>query len=233
MLSVVDELFLNYQMALTLYYVPTAAESWIELNKEVDSSDELDQVKLQVAGMPLLWKVLSATFILAPKLLIWKMTIQTGIMFLMETPTIDNIIVNSVALAFILSIDEMICGNMMSEPAKAMLNKLEELQIFDDMEDKSEQQLVEDHSMEETITNLKWKEVIALIPHKLIIVVLLTMLGIWEYYYANCRTTAEGHRVSLDVALPKSVDFNFLNAFFPRLVPLETEADPFWTMPEV
>merc|ERR1711907_112090 len=104
----------------------------------------------------------------------------------------------------------MLCVILMSEPAKALLSRLEDLLIYDDgLEEKSEAQLIEDHSMEQSITNVKFKEALAIVPQKLVATLALTVLSILEYYFAQCTMTEEGRWLSRDVFLPKSVDFNF------------------------
>eukprot|EP00913_Durusdinium_trenchii_P002920 g2707.t1 len=75
---------------------------------DVFEEEMLDSIDLKIAGMPLMWKVINAVCILLPKILVWKLTVQTGITFLMETASISDLVVNSIALTFILSIDEMI-----------------------------------------------------------------------------------------------------------------------------
>merc|ERR1719310_2605160 len=87
--------------------------------------DELDNVHLRLAGMPIIWKVLSIILICVPKLMLWKLTITAGTTFLFETGGIEDVIVNSVALTFILGIDELMFENLMSTSVRAMIDKVE------------------------------------------------------------------------------------------------------------
>ncbi|CAE7946022.1 CYB2 [Symbiodinium sp. KB8] len=107
------------QMARLLYYVPSTDEPWYELGEEEEDEAQesmekwLGQVTVQVAGMSRLWKIVNVILVLVPKFLLWEMTASTGVDFLMETAGIDDLIVNSVALGFLLTLDEMLTEAMM------------------------------------------------------------------------------------------------------------------------
>ncbi|CAJ1388092.1 unnamed protein product [Effrenium voratum] len=81
--------------------------------------------------MPLAWKVINAVLILLPKMLVWKLTVQTGVVFLMETASISDLVVNSIALTFILSIDEMICETLTSQSTLSMLARCKDYPLFE------------------------------------------------------------------------------------------------------
>merc|ERR1719161_2717950 len=96
-----------------------------------DAEFGLDRVHLKIAGMPLSWKIINAMFVLLPKLLIFKITAETGTNFLMETAGIDDLIVNSVALGFILNIDEMLFDHIMTWEERKMLDEVEDFVPYD------------------------------------------------------------------------------------------------------
>ena len=56
-------------------------------------------------------------------MVLWIMTASTGVTFLMETGGIDDIIVNSVALGFLLQLDETITDAMMSSEVNDLLDE--------------------------------------------------------------------------------------------------------------
>merc|ERR1712226_1337334 len=76
------------------------------------------------------WKVVNAIVVLLPKFLLWKLTIETGTFFLMETSGIADIIVNSVALSFILGIDEMIFGKLLTWDERQLMERLVEFRPY-------------------------------------------------------------------------------------------------------
>merc|ERR1712014_134148 len=84
----------------------------------------------QVAGMPLKWKLFNAFILLVPKAMIWQLTVTTGIVFLMETAGIDDLVVNSVALTFILDIDELCCKTLTEEYICGLLSRVRPFPLF-------------------------------------------------------------------------------------------------------
>merc|ERR1719428_450916 len=81
--------------------------------------------------MPLAWKIANVMIVLLPKVLLWKLTVETGVTFLMETAGISDIVVNSVALSFILNFDEMIYNVLTTWETRQMLSKVEEYAPYD------------------------------------------------------------------------------------------------------
>merc|ERR1719454_1601666 len=79
--------------------------------------------------MPLSWKIFNLVFIVIPKMLFWFMTADLGIAFLMNTSGITDSIVNSMALAFILSIDELIFETATAGRTKYMMDNPEPYHI--------------------------------------------------------------------------------------------------------
>merc|ERR1712232_205343 len=107
---------------------------------------ELDFVKFKVNGMPTYWKVLNLCMLLVPKVYLWLLVTDIGMTFLMETAGILDMIINAVALGFILSVDETICS-LSSGVTKYMVEHLEPYPLFDiaDEEDDTEKDAYEKH----------------------------------------------------------------------------------------
>lgn len=242
--SVMDDLLACRDMLLLLYSVPTAAEPWMEMAGEGDMEDVpfgLDRVTLKIAGMPFSWKVVNTIIVLFPKMLLWKLTVETGTTFLMETAGIDDIIVNSVALSFILNFDEMMFNTLTTWETRQMLAKVEEFD-FSKGSSWTHAQILQSYSKYQGEMDVDdaddagrfgWYDAFRLLPLKFITAILLTGLSILEYYATHCTRTSEGRFVSIPMYLPKSVSFSFLNAFFPSFFPVEAEEDPFWQMSSV
>lgn len=234
--SVMNDLVHTLDMLRMLYRIPTTDEDWFEADDHVDNDTDvlsLDHVKVKIAGMPCLWKMLNVLFVVIPKFMIWKLLSESGIMFLMETSSIEDVIVNAVAMAFLLNIDEMLCAVLMSQESKTLLQKLEGTPLYDSDEWKnwSNDKILEEYEHH-------WKEkseladFLALIPVKLIACFGLTFVFVFEYYARNCIRNGEGGFVSRPMYLPTSSNFGFLTAFFPNFFPLEKQDEAYWSMPE-
>merc|ERR1719454_2426864 len=96
--------------------------------------------------MSLGWKIINVLVVFIPKMLLWKITAEAGVTFLMETASIEDIIVNSVALTFVLNIDEMFF-ELMSDAQKVMLECHEELKFYDEEEEENlpEELIMDEH----------------------------------------------------------------------------------------
>lgn len=234
--SVMNDLIQTLDMLRLLYHIPTANEDWFEANDDTDADTDvldLDNVKVKVAGMPLHWKFLNVVLVLCPKLLIWRMIAQSGIMFLMETSSIEDVIINSVGMGFLLHIDEMMYEVLMPDDSKALLQKIEGIPAFDAASWKnwSNDKVLEEYANHDWQSKGKISDLFALIPVKLLASICLTFLGVYDYYSTNCIKNAEGGFVSQDMYLPKSTHFSFMSAFFPGFFPEETQEEAFWSMP--
>merc|ERR1712151_23978 len=127
-----DELDLCWAMAKVLYYVPSRNEPWIELQDDDDTAtqdDWLDQVTIKLNGMSRFWKVFYVMCVLLPKFLLWQLTCSSGVDFLMETASVDDLIVNSVALGFLLTMDELVTGALMPAAANRLLEMCEDVPL--------------------------------------------------------------------------------------------------------
>eukprot|EP00438_Fugacium_kawagutii_P021033 Skav205791 [mRNA] locus=scaffold340:336619:354110:+ [translate_table: standard] len=131
--------------------------------------DELDEdwlqnIDLRIAGMPLMWKAINAVLILAPKILVWKLTVQTGITFLMETASISDLVVNSIALTFILSIDEMICETLTSQSTLSMLSRCKDYPLFDpEVTQLSDEEITAKYGGEKLDESIRCWDIIAIV----------------------------------------------------------------------
>jgi len=126
--SIIPEAQLCIDMVKLLWHVPTQNQSWITLDRDSHDPDggSLDDVKVQVAGMSLSWKVWNTVVLVIPKWCLTLYTAKAGVSFLMDTAGIDDIVVNSVALAFLLSLDELISFALLDEEAQTLLGKCDE-----------------------------------------------------------------------------------------------------------
>lgn len=239
-LTLMEELTGVVSVARVLLLVPTQAEPWVYYEvpqwadkkhvKAVHSWTELDLVKIEVAGMPLHWKLVNWVFVFLPKVTLWLMTLLAGTTFLMETSGIDSIIVNSTALGFILSIDEVLFSSLSNPMGLHMMERLEARPLYDlSEEDEAEDEHVVRRHTESRSGILDC--VLTMIPLKLVVVIGVWSFAMANYYLSNCEQSADGTWVSKRLYLPQTITLTVLQAFAPRWFPIDESKDPVWSMP--
>jgi hypothetical protein len=202
----------------------------MHMHKERESW--LDGVQVKVAGMPLAWKGITCLFVLIPKLILWQTVACTGITFLMETSQIDNIIINSMALAFILEIDELICTALMPDSTRRLLDKCGEFHPPHHPTTQDDGTVTEGSSNDQATSYSFW-DIARLFPTRLVVAVLLTALFVYRYYLTHCVLSQQGAWISKAMFLPKSTRYGFLNTIFPFLNDVEREDEPYWEPSDV
>jgi hypothetical protein len=192
----------------------------------------LDGIQVKVAGMPAIWKGITCLFVLIPKLILWQTVACTGITFLMETSQIDNIIINSMALAFILEIDELICTALMPDSTRRLLDKCGEFHPPHHPTTQDDGTVTEGSSNDQATRYTFW-DIARLFPTRLVVAVLLTVLFVYRYYLTHCVLSQQGAWISKAMFLPKSTRYGFLNTIFPFLNDVEREDEPYWEPSDV
>jgi hypothetical protein len=196
-----------------MWKVPNRRESWISYQNE--------KVVLQIKGIPLAWKIINLFMIILPKSMLCKFTADSGILFLMETPSMQDLIVNSTALTFILNIDELLFATITTAKTRYLLGILEEFTVT--------------HHLDEKPAEKHWKKLLRHlaegIPIRLMFVTVMWISCLYDYYYRHCDRDEEGTWYSKPMYLPLSSSYSHLSAFLPRLFPIPSEPDPFWVMP--
>jgi len=246
MISCMGEFVVTCKMAQLIWKIPTRAEPWIE--PKVDEQDEsahllgaIDEVRITIAGMPFIWKVINMVMVVIPKFFLWRLTAGTGITVLMETSGIDDIITNSVRLTFILSLDELIGLALLPEETLNFVQATETFALFDrttscvgDMAKLEPEELLRVYG-EKQFGICSWGlvDIIGLFPPKLIMSIVATAIFVWEYYHKHCIVNKDDdHRlISRTVYLPATSEFGWLNAFWPSMWPIELSETPAWQMP--
>lgn len=261
-ISIIPEMELCVDMVRLFWYVPSKSESWIALidnesgeprtrqagyslfSKDDQSSETetkegaheaMEQVRVSVAGIPLAWKAFNVVFVLCPKIVLVFLTAQTGICFLMETAGIDDIIVNSVALGFLLSLDELITDNLMCAGANRLIDMCEGFSLAVEEDDG---QMTEKNTMKRygvsggcPYWRELWQNLFRTQLLKLFAASFVTVVFVGDYYRTHCDWK-DGRYVSKTMHLPKKLSFSMFNAFLPWFFPIEYEPNAVWTMPE-
>merc|ERR1712110_1060237 len=131
--------------------------------------------------MPMTWKVINATLIVLPKAVLFKQTAETGIVFLMETSGIQDIIVNSVGLAFILNLDELIYSALMSEEESKIVEVCDDFPLYDagtscigNVEELTDDQILILYEENQRRSGFSFSDLKMLMPVKLIAAILTT-----------------------------------------------------------
>ncbi|CAK9046713.1 unnamed protein product [Durusdinium trenchii] len=233
-ISITQELDNIIKMMRLLYNIPNEDQPWFILGEEdEDDSDEnmekwLNEVEMKVAGMSRSWKMLNVFMVLIPKSLLWIMTASTGINFLMETGGIDDIIVNSVALGFLLQLDEIITDAMLSDEVNHLLDECKEFPLYQEGD-------LHTHGDQETLSKLQawapghlqllWE----MIPKVMVFCSTLLYCLVMRYYTLHC-VQVDGKWVSKDMHLPSSLSFSLANALSLRWFPVDAAEKPYWSM---
>lgn len=202
----------------------------------------IDEVQVHIAGMTYFWKFVNMVLVALPKLFLWKLTAETGVTILMETAGIDDLITNSVGLTFILGLDELIGSALMREETLMFVRACEDFDLFDattscvgDMSKLSEDEILQKYNQtQHGVRSITFRDLINLLPTKLIATILATMLFVYEYYWRHCTYNADdGDRlVSKTMYTPSTVEFTWLNAILPNIFPVPKDDLPYWEMPD-
>jgi len=210
------------RMLKLLYSLPSREESWVSENDE-------GEAVLTIKGMPWRWKFINFVFVLGPRFILWQFTCRTGILFLMETATIENTIVNTTALCFILDIDELLFEVFSTDLTKNLLEILEGFRIPGKSMNSISKSLSreEEDYLEESAMNrwLGWQ----LIPWNALQAAAIFVYFYWLYYDSHCEKSEDGTYVSISMYAPKSTYFPDISACLPNFFPIESEDKPYWT----
>lgn len=212
-LQIADEFQNISDLIRFLWILPTEDDPWIDYDppvKDTFNVAELEYVGFKVNGMPLKWKIINVLVLLVPRIFIWRMLTMAGVHFLMETAAMVDQIVNTTALSFVLTVDEMILERLATTATKTIVSNCKGYSLYDDrLQDAGDQETLERYYVQE----LSWfnaGHTFPLLPKRLFWTVLLMAAFTVEYYWHNCIRTEDGSIVSKDVYLPTTPHLNFM-----------------------
>lgn len=244
MMGVTDDFRKTVHLGLLLINVPTTAEKWIryefpaweskERVKDIHGLRELDLVKYGVAGMPLVWKIVNVIFVLMPKFCIWLSLALCGTHFLMETSGLLDLIMNCVALTFILSLDEMVFATFATVAVKHMLGECQDFELFEVVDEEQEADEVALHRFcRDELHSFSFARLSRmLVPTRLIFVASMMAVFYSHYYLANCQMEEDGSWVSKPIHSPTSIFYNPMAFIFPlKIFGWEEAPSVLWEMP--
>jgi hypothetical protein len=251
MIAMISEFWVTLDMFRMIYMIPTAAESWVAFSvpewdtkervKEIRGLAELDLVELKVAGMPLWWKIFNWVFVCSPKVVLWVTLCRIGVAFLMDTAAMDDLIVNSVALGFISSIDELFFQTLTKDAVRYMMESIQKFDLYDCTaeENMTDEQCLDWHSKAEQAGTSIIGHIIGLLPVRLLIAIFWMVMFIADYYMNNCQRAEDGTWISRPMHTPPhGWHYPLYKVFVPewilRITGIEEENDvPYWTPPEM
>eukprot|EP00931_Biecheleriopsis_adriatica_P065777 TRINITY_DN4024_c0_g1_i1.p1 TRINITY_DN4024_c0_g1~~TRINITY_DN4024_c0_g1_i1.p1 ORF type:complete len:471 (-),score=91.95 TRINITY_DN4024_c0_g1_i1:85-1449(-) len=251
-MSVVSDFVKCVELMKLLSVIPSEDQQWIKYVplSECDHSRAhgsfvaLGLVDFKVAGMSWKWKILNVCFILLPKLLIWWMVVWQGFRLLMETAGIFDCVLGSMAMSFVLGIDEMVLDTFGSHAAKHIMEVIDGYMYTSHADEvqahprhETDDQALERCRAEADEASKQHMKLFILLPRNLLVVSAVMTAFIAKYYYMNCTRTSDGSWVSKDMYTPESVSYGFMNLLSDclELVPgfggKQLDPSPFWSMP--
>lgn len=235
-MQIVDELHETGQMAKMLWHIPTCNQSWIviptETTVQVNNKGSLN-TQYRIRGMSFGWKLLNLCIIIVPKFLIWVLLAINGGQFLMETADIQSVILNCIAMNFLLQIDELIASRLCTVAMKDIMGKLSTFYVIQ----QADEDEVRDGSNVE-IESERWsfrdpRILLQLLETRLILIICLSATVYGLYVMRFCEQSPDGSYVSEALYPPKEFDRSGLWGlkfiFSPNSIPrVDT---PTWAMP--
>lgn len=244
MMAVMEDLRSTMNVVHLLINIPTENGKWIRYEKPswedkdqaklIHTWRELDLVKFGVAGMPLKWKFINFVCVVIPKFIIWLVLAISGNYFLMETAGIVDVIMNSVALTFILNIDEMIFATFTTVAVKHMMANMEDFELFnvDNEENETEEEALHRFCREEFGARSWCNFISKLNPKRIVVVIIGLAFFNIQYYYTNCEKASDGSWLSVPLYQPTHVRFNPVAWVFPlKAFGWHQASEPSWIMP--
>eukprot|EP00931_Biecheleriopsis_adriatica_P087336 TRINITY_DN61825_c0_g1_i1.p1 TRINITY_DN61825_c0_g1~~TRINITY_DN61825_c0_g1_i1.p1 ORF type:complete len:538 (-),score=19.31 TRINITY_DN61825_c0_g1_i1:104-1717(-) len=241
LLQIADEFEHIRALLMLLRALPTEDGYWVEFDNSTPRPDddpegdkELEKVRFKVAGIPRRWKFVFVVFVLIPRIFIWRMLTMAGVHFLMETAAIVDQIVNTTALSFVLTSDELMLERLSTGATRYILEHVETYTFYDHTiyKDMSDQDILAQFDETEMACCASRSHRFSIIPRRLVWTVFFMIVFIGEYYVHSCTRLSDGSLVSIPVHTPEGYHMGFLT-FIKKFVSLEPEetSSPFWTMP--
>jgi len=226
--AVTQEFQKALELLRLLYVCPAIPDSWITEFEEDEAGDDDPPVKLQIAGMPRMWKIINVMVVFIPQLCLWQFTCRAGMTFLLETSSIQDTIVNSTALTFVLNIDELLFETLSTTYSKQML---EMVRGFPIVPKGPVEELTSDHAILKQSGMERWWSRTS-VPQTALITGFWWLYFLWAYYSNHCHLSDDGVYISNPMHLPVSTVLGHLSAFLPQHFPVPQVSSPYWTMPK-
>jgi len=226
-----------------LLKIPTSSSAWIQRvvseGEEVPgAADQMDLVKFRISGMPRHWKLANFFLVIFPKLYLWILTVDIGILFLMETASIEDMVINAVALAFILNLDEIIYEAMFSDAAKDMLSRLEDYEDinYEEFATPDDMEIYMMHQENRQWNLLSPRFYMLVFPVRMFAMISVLAFFLLKYYMEHCVHLPDGSFVGKDLHLPSTYTMSFFSFIFgpvPKVFPVPVDETASWSFSPV
>lgn len=132
-MGVFSEVTQIFNVLYLLIMVPSKDSAWIDYHDEDahEGNSQIDLIKFKVNGMPIIWKLFNFLFLVVPRAILFYAVMRAGVFFLMETAEIVDTILNTLALTFIMDLDELIMDRLSSAGTKHVMQNIEDYVAFD------------------------------------------------------------------------------------------------------
>eukprot|EP00928_Gymnodinium_smaydae_P043743 TRINITY_DN29256_c0_g1_i1.p1 TRINITY_DN29256_c0_g1~~TRINITY_DN29256_c0_g1_i1.p1 ORF type:complete len:459 (+),score=64.64 TRINITY_DN29256_c0_g1_i1:66-1379(+) len=249
-MSLVNEVFACFNMAVMLWFLPTdpAKSNWIQFSEErnIRLSNSNNNARgrkkclYKVAGMPAHWKVFNFFVVLGPKVALLHYVLWMGILFLMDTSGITDLVLGAMSMTFVLSLDEVIYDIFTSSSTKYIMDELdvyrEESSSTDHLpsdSDPTESKRMLERSGNEQHPQLRWRKLLwTFFPRKWIMTGVVMAAYIARYYSTKCIWNGHTY-VSKDMYLPHTSTYHVWDFVMDGVLhTIQRSKTPFWSMPD-
>mmetsp|Transcript_8953 Transcript_8953/g.18844 ORF Transcript_8953/g.18844 Transcript_8953/m.18844 type:complete len:225 (-) Transcript_8953:95-769(-) len=147
--------------------------------------ENLDHTKYKMAGVPFAWKCFFYMLLICRIVILWKV-FQEGLFWLMGTGGIVDLILNSLAITFILDVDKLLLGTFARGITKDIMVRLQPFQVKD--EPSETRRIYNEYKENQTAYSsaVLMKSVLSSLLYFFIF--LLIVLGMHYYYFINFCT---------------------------------------------
>jgi hypothetical protein len=201
--------------------VPTKWETWIH-QAPIDDKGAL--VTFKVAGMPLFWKIFNIIFLVGPKITVWLLVFFAGSRLLIQTASIMDTVLNSLAVMFVMDIDEIVMSRLATAATKHIVENVETFNYYEvtDLEHEPDDVAIGHFHKD---SKDPWT-LLLLFPRRLLYIGIMCVFGVMCNYHTFCDQEADGSYVSKPIYAPVNV---FFNGFYALFFEIPVEDTPTWS----
>jgi len=127
----------TYEIAMLILKLPNQAGKWMVMKMVTESSmvqldkkgflehEDEAEIEWQIDAMELQWKIITSVFIIIPKFMVAVALCYYGSVWLLNTTERSDLILNAVALVFVLELDEAVFAAVMSSDTQTKMDNLQ------------------------------------------------------------------------------------------------------------
>jgi hypothetical protein len=241
-MSVVSEVYDCMAVLNILRFLPTDDSLWIRYVPYSETSDNKAEGFLpasllgyQMGGIPLGWKLVNFFIVFVPKCFLALSVMWEGFRFMMETAGTVPLVLGSMAMGFVLHLDEMVLSCLGTKAVEHIMDNLKDQLLFEDVtpdEDDPDDLVLE--KVNKANSRCQWLKALYIgIPKRLVMLTFLFCVFTAKYYKLNCANTENSGYYSVDTHFPKSTRYTFWDYLFGELLSVRRThtTEVVWSMP--